>query len=177
MSENTRPDNPVLRAIAERRSIRRYTADAVRREDALAILEAGRLAPSGKNSQPCRFLPIYAGEPEREELAKHTAHGDIVRNAQFLIAVFLDKTATYDAVKDCQAAGAAMQNMLLAAHSIGLGGLWIGQILAEEAAVLNALNLSPERFQFMALLAFGRPDDQNARAHRQPLSTFLLKSV
>ncbi len=177
MSDNTLQTNPVLRAIAERRSVRKYTADAIRREETLAILEAGRLAPSGKNLQPCRFLPIYAGEPEQEELAKLTKYQAVLRSAQLLIAVFLDKEAAFDAVKDCQSAGAAMQNMQLAAHSLGLGCVWIGQILAQEAAVLNVLKLSPERYQLMAVLAFGRPDDSSARASRQPLSTFLLKSI
>jgi nitroreductase len=167
----------VLEAISKRRSIRRFTQEAISREELLAILEAGRMAPSGKNTQPCRFLPVYAGEPEQEALAKLTAYSKILRNAQLLLVVCLDNEATYDPVKDCQAAGAAMQNMLLAAHSLGIGGVWIGQIVAQEQAVLQTVGLSPEQYQLMAVLVFGRPDDPNAKMDRHPLSTFLLKSV
>lgn len=171
------PGNPVLEAISGRRSVRRYSDEAVRHEEVLAILEAGRQAPSGKNGQPCRFLPIFNGEPEQDALAGLTAHAKIVRGAQLLVAVFLDKEAVYDEMKDCQAAGAAIQNMMLAAHSLGIGSVWIGQILAQEPAVLAALKLPAERYRLMALVAFGRPDDGDTRAGRQPLSTFLLKSI
>lgn len=46
------PRNPVLDAIENRRSIRRFSAQAVSKEDILAVLEAGRWAPSGLNNQP-----------------------------------------------------------------------------------------------------------------------------
>ena len=47
--------NPVLEALHERRSIRKYTDEPVSREDLTAILQAGRWAPSGLNNQP---LPL-----------------------------------------------------------------------------------------------------------------------
>jgi len=177
MPEPTPLTNPVLEAIARRRSIRQFTADSIRREEVLAILEAGRLAPSGKNNQACRFLPVFAGEAGQEALAKLTAYGKILRNAQLLLVVCLDKEHTYDQIKDSQSAGAAIQNMMLAAHSLGIGSVWIGQILAQEQAALKAVHLDPERYQLMAVLCFGRPNDPNAALNRQPLSTFLLKSV
>ena len=170
--------NPILEAIAARRSVRKFSDEAVRREEVLTILEAGRMAPSGRNLQPCRFFPIFRGEPAQEALAQLTSYTKIVRTGQVLVAVCLDREAQFDPIKDCQSAGAAMQNMLLAAHSLGLGGLWIGQILGQEPAVLQVLQLPAERYQLMALLVFGRPaPDLGERAPRQPLSTFLLKSI
>lgn len=177
MSKTDTMNNPVLQAIAERRSTRRYTEDAIRREELVAILEAGRMAPSGKNLQPSRFLPIFHGEPEHEALANLTLYSKIVRGGQLLVAVFLDKEARYDPVKDYQAIGASIQNMLLAAHSMGIGGLWIGQILDQAPAVMSALRLPEDKYEFMALVVFGRPDDPAERPARQPLSTFLLKSI
>src|SRR6218665_1554909 len=53
---NMLTENPVLQAIRQRRSIRRYTDEAVSDEAVRLILEAGIWAPSGLNNQPCRFL-------------------------------------------------------------------------------------------------------------------------
>ncbi|MBU4193151.1 MAG: nitroreductase family protein, partial [Proteobacteria bacterium] len=47
-------DNPVIAAMLERRSIRKFTGKAVAREDILTILEAGRGAPPGQPNQPTR---------------------------------------------------------------------------------------------------------------------------
>lgn len=177
ISNSSGLSNPVIDAIIERRSTRQYTEEAIRREELLAILEAGRLAPSGRNLQPCRFLPIFRGEPEQDALANFTRYSKVVRDAQLLIAVFLERSAMYDAVKDYQGAGASIQNMLLAGHSLGIGGLWIGEILAQEPAVMKTLNLPEADYQFMALVCFGRSDDSRSRPPRHPLSTFLLKSI
>ncbi len=74
-------DNPVLDAIRGRRSIRRYSSGAVRQRDLLAVLEAGRWAPTGRNNQPQRFLVLKAGDPRIEALAGCTRYGGIVRSA------------------------------------------------------------------------------------------------
>lgn len=50
----------------------------------------------------------------------------------------------YDRVKDHQAAGACIQNMLLAAHALGLGAVWLGQILANKDRVNKVVGLSDQ---------------------------------
>ena len=49
---------PVIEAIRDRRSIRKYKADKIKDEDILQIIEAARLAPSGSNTQPWKFIII-----------------------------------------------------------------------------------------------------------------------
>lgn len=170
----TTPDNPVLAAMAQRRSVRKYTGEPVTREECQAILEAGRWAPTGLNNQPQRFLAIRPGDPRVEALAGCTKYAAIVRNAGLLIAVFLDRAATYNELKDHQAAGAAIQNMLLAAHSQGLGAVWLGEIVNQAGQVLDELGMDPVAHEFMALVAVGRPAHPGASS-RHPLSHFMLE--
>ncbi len=79
----------------------------------------------------------------------------------------------YDPVKDHQAAGACIQNMLLAAHELGLGAVWLGQILKNRDRVNDVLQLS-DQYDLMALLALGYPKHKNQQSRRQPLKDFIL---
>lgn len=164
----------VLSAIRERRSVRKFTPEPVGREDLLAILEAGRWAPSGKNGQPWRFLAIGAGDPRQAALAGLTRHTPMVASAGALIAVFLDKSAMYNQVKDHQSAGAVIQNMLLAAHALGLGAVWLGEILNREPEVLAALALDPGVYELMAVIVLGRPAEAGTSS-RKPLDDLMLE--
>ena len=168
--------NPILEAIRARRSIRRYTDEPLRKIDVLSILEAGQWAPSGRNNQAWRFLALRSGDPRADALARCTKYGSIVKNAAVLICLFLDTERMYDARKDHQAAGACMQNMLLAAHALGLGGLWIGEIINQSPQVMDALRLDPEKLEFQAVLALGYPAEAGG-ADRLPLEKLLLEQL
>ncbi|NJB68927.1 nitroreductase [Desulfobaculum xiamenense] len=171
----TERDNVVLQAIRERRSVRRFTGEPVTREDALTIVEAGRFAPSGLNNQPWRFLCLWPGDARVHALAGCTKYGAVVEACGLLVGVFLDRDAMYSPLKDHQTAGACIQNMLLATHSIGLGGVWLGEIVNQADQVLDALSLSGERYELMAFLAIGHPAHPGASS-RQPLETLLLEA-
>ena len=168
-------DNPVLRALAERRSVRKFTGEPVEPEEVRAMLEAGRWAPSGLNNQPWRFLALPAGDERVEKLAGCTKYAAIVRAAAVLVAVFLDRGAMYNELKDHQTAGACIQNMLLAAHAQGLGAVWLGEIVNQSSQVVDALGLDPEALEFMALLAVGRPAHPGASS-RKSLDELMLEA-
>lgn len=167
-------DNPVLQALFSRRSIRRFTDEAVSTEDIRTILEAGRWAPSGLNNQPWRFMILLPGDPRAAALGECTKYAHIVRGAGCLIGVFLDRDSMYNELKDHQTAGACIQNMMLAAHALGLGSVWIGEIVNQWPAVLQALELDPGRYEFMALVALGHPD-QEGSSSRKPLEDLLIE--
>lgn len=166
--------NPVLEAIRERRSIRKFTGEPVPGEQLETVIRAGIWSPSGKNNQPWRFLVVTGDDPRREALAECTHYAAIVRKAPALIAVFLDRASMYNEMKDHQAAGAAIQNMLLAAHSLGLGAVWLGEIVNQSGRVMEVLGLDPEQYRFMALVAAGRPAGKGAST-RKPLSEFMIE--
>ncbi|WP_029895323.1 nitroreductase family protein [Desulfohalovibrio reitneri] len=166
----------VLEAMHQRRSIRAYTDEDVAREEIETVLEAGRWAPSGLNNQPWRFLVVRAGDRRQEALAEQTKYGHVVRRAKVLIGVYLDREAKYDDRKDNQGAGACIQNMLLAVHALGLGAVWLGEIINHEPDVVEAAGLDPARYEMMALLAVGRPD-QKGSSDRKPLDDLLLEPL
>ncbi len=169
-------DNLVLDALRERRSVRKFTEEPVSQEALRAILEAGRWAPSGLNNQPWRFLAIGPDDPRLQKLAGCTKYNKIVLAAKMLIAVFLDKDAMYSPLKDHQTAGACIQNMLLATHALGLGAVWLGEIVNQADQVLDVLDLEPAGYEFMALLAVGHPAHPGASS-RKPLEELLIEEL
>ena len=165
--------SPVLEAIYSRRSIREYTTEEVDRELLQQIVEAGLWAPSGLNNQPWRFVIVRDGDI-REQLAEQTHYGHIVRAAKGLIVVYLDEEAMYDPVKDHQSVGACIQNMLLAAEALGLGAVWLGQILKNKREVNRILGLD-SRLDLMAVVAIGHPLHRNQSSQRKQLQEVILK--
>lgn len=165
----------MIELIRTRRSVRTFTGQPV--TDALIedVLEAGRWAPSGKNNQPWRFAVIRESGI-KERLSGLTHYARVVKAADVLIAVFLDADACYDHTKDVQAAGACIQNMLLAAHSLGLGACWLGEILRNGPEVGRLLQ-TPKGYELMALLAVGHPKETAHRPPaRKPLSELVFLS-
>ncbi len=165
--------NPVLEAIYSRRSIRHYTDKPVPKELVYEIILAGTWAPSGLNNQPWRFAIVQDRE-KKEALARLTRYGEIIRRAPVVIAVFVDREAMYHEVKDHQAMGACLQNMLLAAHALGLGAVWLGEILKNAEAVRTTLEL-PENLELMAVVAVGYPQKRDQTSSRKPLQEVILK--
>ncbi|MBW2328484.1 MAG: nitroreductase [Deltaproteobacteria bacterium] len=165
-------ERQVFDAIRNRRSIREFTDQPVTRDLLQQIITAGIWAPSGLNNQPWRFVIIRDHEI-KSKLALLTHYAHIVHGSPALIAVYLDQKKMYDSVKDHQAAGACIQNMLLTAHELGLGAVWLGQILKNKNRVNDVLQLS-NQYDLMAILAFGYPKHRNQQSRRQPLTDFIL---
>lgn len=165
-------DSEVIRTIYERRSVRNFTEAPVERRLVLEILRTASWAPSGLNNQPWRFAMIW-DQGLKEELAKLTRYAAVLKHAAVLVPVFLDKESSYDYVKDCQAIGACLQNLLLAAHAQGLGAAWIGEILKNKERVLRLLDL-PDRLELMAVIAIGHPLHRNQTSHRKPIEELMV---
>ncbi|MEA1934415.1 MAG: nitroreductase family protein [Thermodesulfobacteriota bacterium] len=167
--------SPIIKAIYNRRSIREYTNDEVTPEQLGEIVRAGAWAPSGLNNQPWRFV-IVRDPAVREQLAGETHYSHIINAAPAVIAVFLDKGAMYDEVKDHQAAGACIQNMLLAVEAMELGAVWLGQILKNKDKVNEILSLGNE-YDLMAVLAIGHPIHRNQQSKRKEIDELILSTL
>lgn len=163
----------LLVGLYSRRSVRQFTDEPVSSAELHEIVRAGSWAPSGLNNQPWRFA-IAADPAKRRELAALTRYGRIIEAAPAVIAVFCDRAAMYNDTKDHQAIGACLQNMLLAAHALGLGAVWLGEILKSADEVRTVLEL-PAGLELMAVVAVGHPDGQPARSSRKNLDQLLLK--
>ena len=117
--------NEVIKAIKERRSVKSYKSDPVPTELLDAILEAGTYAPTGRNMQSPIMIAV-TDKALRDKLASLNAavmgmDGDPFYGAPAVIVVFADRrrmTYLYDG-------SLVMENLMLAAHSLGLGSCWI----------------------------------------------------
>ncbi len=156
-----------IETILSRRSIRNYTSKPVARTDITMILEAGRWAPSGLNNQPWKFI-VVQNRDTIEKLAGCTRYSSIVKGASVIITVFLDTSTMYDRTKDVQSIGAAIQNMLLACCELGLGAVWLGEILNNKEQV-NLILGTPKSLELMAALAIGHPTGSKTTSLRKEL--------
>lgn len=162
----------LLDHIRSRRSIRTFSDSPVDEDAIDRILEAGRWAPSGLNNQPWRFMTVGEGDL-KDDLAQLTKYGHIIKAAPVAIIVCLNNADSYNREKDLMAVGAAVQNMLLEAHALGLGACWLGEILnrKEEAARLLGFDADTE---LAAVVVIGHPAETGGKGSRKPLKEFLL---
>lgn len=115
----------VLDAIFTRRSIRKFTGEPINEDDLRTILKAGFQAPSAHNFQPRNFVVVRDKETI-EKIAQFHNYGKMLPKAGCGIIVCGDKEKQPEPgflIEDCSA---SIQNILLAAHGLGLGAVWCG---------------------------------------------------
>jgi nitroreductase len=128
-----------LKAIAKRRSVRRFKPEQISDPELQAVIDAGLAAPSGHNDQSCFFAVVQSGDVAREISAgaKEAMRripvpwiAELGNNAKFNIfheaPTAIIVAARKDAVSPIADVCAAIENMLIAAESLGLGACWIG---------------------------------------------------
>jgi nitroreductase len=155
----------VLKCIINRNSCRNFLEQFVKKTDIETILNAGLHAPSGKNGQPWKFIVVQKDKVLLKKISALTVYDSFVKTADTLIVVFLDKTRSYHYIKDCQAIGACIQNMLLQATKLGIGTCWIGEILNRDIFVKKLLNID-NSLDLMAVVALGYPAEENKHINR-----------
>jgi nitroreductase len=165
----------VLEAIRTRRSIRKYKDQDVADDLIDQILTAGTWAPSGMDNQPWRFA-VIRDKKLKSDIAKLAEQTKMLENAPVIIPVFFDHNAGYDNTKDIQTMGACLQNMLLAIHGLGLGGLWLGEIRKNMDKV-RVLCGAPEKYELMAVIVLGYSAQKAVKGKRKDLEdvVFLRK--
>ncbi|MCD4703329.1 MAG: nitroreductase family protein [Methanosarcinaceae archaeon] len=155
----------MIDTILARRSVREFTGGIVSKQDICTILNCGRWAPSGLNNQPWKFVVVQERDTI-DQLSQCTHYRDVVKGANVLIGVYLDTDAQYNHTKDILAIGAAVQNMLLACEDMGLGAVWLGEILNQSDQV-NTILHTPTSLELMAVLAIGYPVLKERTSHRK----------
>lgn len=162
----------ILDSIKARRSVRKFKPDHIPDDLIEKILEAGRWAPSGLNNQAWRFA-VVTDKAIITKISMLTKYTKIVRAAQALIPVFLDTARTYHREKDIQSIGACLQNMLLEIHALGLGAVWLGEIIKSNEQIKKLLSL-PEELELMAVIAMGYPDETPRATGRKELKDLIV---
>lgn len=151
--------------ILSRVSVRRYTDVPVTDEEITAILHAAMSAPSAVNRQPWEFFIV--DDPELlKRLADALPYAKMAAQAPLAIVVCGSRERFLEGVDDVlweQDLSAASENILLAAHAIGLGGVWTCLYPHEEriAPVRAILNI-PDRMIPFNLIPVGHPEHDHA---------------
>ena len=155
-----------LEAIHTRRSIRAYQDQPVSRELLQQVLGAAMMAPSAGNARPWQFVVL--DDPQVvQEIPRIHPHGAMATEAAVSVLVCGDLSLEKypgNWIADCSA---ATQNLLLAAHAQGLGGVWTG-IYPEQDRVQGFQKLLglPQHVVPLALVPLGYPASASRRLDR-----------
>lgn len=160
----------ILEVIRTRRSIRKFLDKPVSDEDAIQILDAARLAPSGGNRQNWKF--IYINEPKILRMIKICCPG-FYGDATAAIVAGLETVdeSTRPSIIGILDMGFAAQNILLVIHALDLGGCVIGSL---NANCIKKIINSPETFNPILAFSIGHPEKQPPTPKKKKLSEIVF---
>jgi nitroreductase len=183
MKESTSRKNATLRIINERRSTRLFQDKTVSDEDVKVLLHAAHQAPSAHNQQSWKFVTLSgykkaaladlvlakaAEFPKPSStllrMASRSIHsapviiavantGELIARGKDMFNVEDDPARDFFRIMEIQSSAAAVQNLLLAATSLGLGTVWLGVLVLIKKDVLHFLG-EPQG-EFMAVIPVG----------------------
>ena len=177
----------VLRAIRDRRSIGKCTDEVPDPELIHQVLEAGTWAPNHHLSQPWRFMVLSgaareglghamgeaaaqkAATPEAGERARTSAAGKPLR-APYVVAVYADPNPEEIEIEEVAATAAAAQNILLAAHALGLAAMWRSGGLIYSPEVRQYLQM-PDDAIMLGVIYIGWPAMDPPTRERLPVES------
>jgi nitroreductase len=149
-----------LQIILSRRSIRKYLNEPIHEELVEKLLRCAMAAPSAENEQPWHFIVIQ-DKSTLEKIPSIHPNASMVKDAPMAILICGDlEKEIYEGfwVQDCSA---ATQNLLLAAHYLGLGAVWLGihPIIERVEGMRKLLNI-PETVIPLSLISLGYPAEK-----------------
>lgn len=191
------PQNETLASIEHRHSIRMFTEREVPDEYLWAILEAANAAPSAHNQQSWRFTILRGEKKrELADLVSNRAAdfprpasvllrmaarsivgapvvvgivntGSLIEHGTELFSIAKDRAYDFFRTMEIQSSAAAVENLLLAATSLGLGAVWLGILFLMKDEVRAFLG--EPAGEFMAVIPVGYPAKSATGPKKQPL--------
>jgi len=165
----------ILEAIKTRRAIRKYKTEVVPDDMIETILDAGRFAPTGSNLQPWKFIVVR--NPTTIDLIRKLSPGYFGAAPQAIV-ICSDKVTAYEkggtlgrdyiTIADCSM---ATENMLLAAHALGLGACPMKSFAT--AAIKEVLQI-PDGIEPELILIMGYPDEKPNPPPKYPLEQIVF---
>jgi nitroreductase len=155
----------LFEAIQKRRSVRAFQSKPIAREDLEKIIDAGRLAPTGRNEQPWEFV-VITDMYTRQRIAELTTFGKYIADAGACVAVFCRGNTPYY----LEDGAAATANILLAATALGLGSCWVAADKKPYAQDIAEAVGAPETHRLVSLVALGYEGDETPRKPKRPLA-------
>jgi nitroreductase len=189
--------NETLRTIRDRRSVRVFLKDDVTDGEIRTLLDAANAAPSAHNQQAWRFIILRGGKKQElaQLVTTQSASfprpaaallrmgvksilsapvviavantGDLIRHGTELFKVEKKKAHDFFRTMEIQSSAAAVENILLAAVSVGLGTVWLGVLYLIKDEVLRFLG--EPGGEFMAVVPVGRPAKVGSGPQKEPV--------
>ena len=162
----------VLEAIRKRQSVRSYQDKEIPEEILQQILEAGRLAPSAKNTQSWKFI-VVKDKDLRKKLVPACKNQEFVGEASVVIAGcgtnpdYVMSNGEHAYSIDL---AIALDHMSLEATSLGLGTCWIGAFYQDQVKEILGV---PEGVRITSLMPLGYPEKLGTKTERKPLSEII----
>ena len=147
--------------LKKRKSIRKYTGEDISQDIIDKIIEAGKLAPSGRNKKPVRLI-LVKDQEILESLSNTRSHGSqLLAGANAAIVVVGDSELSDTWIEDCSI---AMMIMQLQATELGIGNCWVqvrGRYLDETGEltadlIKSKLNIE-DKYSVECMLSLGMP--------------------
>lgn len=150
----------VMEAILKRRSIRQFTNQPIAKDDLTTLLRAAMMAPTARNGQEWEFVVVRDKNTFKEMMHLHP-YAKMLEQAACAIIVCGNTQREHAPgywMADC---GAATQNILLAATSLGIGSVWLGVYPNEERmnGLAQILGL-PDYVKPLNIIALGYPAEK-----------------
>ncbi|HNS97633.1 MAG TPA: nitroreductase family protein [Polyangiaceae bacterium] len=162
----------LLHLMRTRRSTRRLSRQPLTPQQEHSLLEAFISAPSSGNSQPWH-VRIIRDSPLKQRLRQAALNQSFVEHAAAVFVICADTDRAFKAYHRrgvelycLQDTAAATQNLLLAAHAMGLAACWVGAF--RESSVRDVLSL-PESLRPVAIIAVGTAEQQPDTPARRPI--------
>jgi nitroreductase len=158
-------NNPISWLLS-RRSIRKYSDRTISREEIDTILRAAMYAPSAVNKQPWHFI-VTSDKSLFDKIIEIHPNAKFLNGASHAILVCGDEKLQHDDgyyLADC---GAATQNILLAAHMLGIGSCWIGIFpRAKREELIGEIFGLPAHVKPFAVVSLGYPAEEKQAPER-----------
>lgn len=197
--------NETLRTISRRHSCRSFLDRPISDDDLAVVLEAANAAPSAHNQQSWRFIILRDPKKRRlAELVTRRSDdfprpssillrmasrsiisapvvvavantGDLIRHGRQLFEVADERAIDFFRTMEIQSSAAAVENLLLAATSLGLGSVWLGILFLIKDEVLEFLG-EPQG-EFMAVVPLGYPAKPVAGPKKRPLEAIVREAT
>ena len=192
------PHNDTLKTIRKRHSVRRFTEQDVSDEQIHLLLQAANEAPSAHNQQSWKFIVIRntkkqelahlvtarSGEFPKpaSALLRMAARsilsapviiavantGDLIEHGTQLFKISKEMAKDFFRTMEIQSSAAAVENMLLAATSLGLATVWLGILFLIKDDILQFLG--EPKGEFMAVIPVGYAERPGTGPQKEPFS-------
>jgi len=160
----------LMKAIKERRSIRKYTDKKIPEETIQKIIEAAGWAPSACNIQGWKFI-IIDNEYAKQKIVD-MGGAEFIKDAPTgILAVYTSQTTNPEYKDYISSCSAAVQNLLLTAHTFGIGTCWVNMLPKKKQ--LRKLFSIPKHYDIIGYITMGYPAQQPQPQPRKPISQIM----